>query len=338
MQCTLQHDHKPLETFLSRGMKIAKLDRWAMLLQEYDIRFIHIKDKDNILADTISRLHTVDIYEDPAEVRSQCPPVSKSQLESRKVTDKLQLLDTRTAQQLLNITSKTLRRLQKQDRFCKKKVHKLKTGIHNEFYLNSKNILKKKTVVNNMEVNNIVIPTPLTYTLLHNCIGHQGCARTFNMLKHKFWWKGMRLDVRNYIYNCITCSKNLPNTACHPQLHLEIPKVPFACITIDTIGKLPTTSSGNRYALTCIDLLTSYIIAVPVPNKAAESVLEAYLSVISDHRVLEIVNDCTLVVESPDGKTILFNINDTKPISARAATDNALQDFKLSAMKKEHTH
>ena len=85
----------------------------------------------------------------------------------------------------------------------------------------------------------------------------------------------MRLDVRNHINSCITSSKNLPNTACHPQLHLEIP---LACITIDTIGKLPTTSSGKRYALTCIDLLTSYVIAVPLPNKAAESVVEAYLS------------------------------------------------------------
>ena len=98
------------------------------------------------------------------------------------------------------------------------------------------------------------------------------------MLKHKFWWKGMRLDVKNYIKKCITCSKNLPNTACHPQLHLEIPKVPFACIAIDTIGKLPTSSKGNRYALTCIDLLMSYVIAVPIPNKAAESVVEAYFS------------------------------------------------------------
>ena len=42
------------------------------------------------------------------------------------------------------------------------------------------------------------------------------------------------------------CSKNLPNISCHPQLHLEIPKVRFACIAIDTIGKVPTTSSGNR--------------------------------------------------------------------------------------------
>ena len=40
----------------------------------------------------------------------------------------------------------------------------------------------------------------------------------------------------------------------------------------------PQPSSGNRYALTYINLLTSYVIAVPIPNKAAESVVEDYLS------------------------------------------------------------
>ena len=63
----------------------------------------------------------------------------------------------------------------------------------------------------------------------------------FKMLKQTVWWKGMRLDVKININSCITCSKNLPYTAHHPQLHSEIPKVPFACIAIDTIGKLPTT-------------------------------------------------------------------------------------------------
>ena len=50
------------------------------------------------------------------------------------------------------------------------------------------------------------------------------------------------------------------------------------CIAIDTIGKLPVTTTGNEYALTCIDLLTSYVIAVPIPDKTAKSMVEAYLS------------------------------------------------------------
>ena len=62
------------------------------------------------------------------------------------------------------------------------------------------------------------------------------------------------------------------------HLHLEIPEIPFTCIAIDTIGQLPTTSSKNKYALTCIDLLMSYMIAVPMLDKTADSVVEAYLS------------------------------------------------------------
>ena len=51
-----------------------------------------------------------------------------------------------------------------------------------------------------------------------------------------------------------------------------------------------------------------------------------------------IVNKCTLLVKSPDCKTRQININNAKPVLATAAVDNALQDFKLSGVKREHTH
>ena len=120
-----------------------------------------------------------------------------------------------------------LQNLQKQDKFCKKKLCELHTGVKSHFYLNSNNVLKRKIIVNNLEVNTIVIPSPLIYTLMHefhNCKGHQGSVRMFNMPKRKFWWKGMRIDIKHHINNCFTCSKNLPNIAHHPELHLEIPK------------------------------------------------------------------------------------------------------------------
>ena len=86
------------------------------------------------------------------------------------------------------------------------------------------------------------------------------------------------MNDKYHISNCMTCSKNLPNILCHPQLHLEIPRILFTCIAIDTIGKLPTTHSGNKYAPTCTHLLTSYVIAVPMLDKSANSVVEVYLS------------------------------------------------------------
>ena len=261
-------------------MKIAKLDRWAMLLQKYDITFVHIAGKDKILVGTFSRLCTLDIYE--KEIETQHPPAVKTTITQQEGTiDLIQHIDSAPLMQSLNMNSTTLQMLQKQDKFYKNKACELLLGANSSFYLNPEGILKHTLVINNLEVSTIVVPLTLTNTLLHkfhDCKGHQGCARALNTLKRKFWWKGMQKHVKYHISNCITCSKNLPNVLCHPQLHLEIPKIPFAGTAICTIGKLPTTSSGYRYALTCIDLLTSYVIAVPMPEKKADSVVEVYLS------------------------------------------------------------
>ena len=59
---------------------------------------------------------------------------------------------------------------------------------------------------------------------------------------------------------------------------------------------------------------------------------------VSDYRVLKILNEQTLLVDSLDGKTRQININDAKPVSATAATDNALEDFKQLTMRREQTH
>ena len=146
VKCTQRCDDKSLEPFLSTGMKIAKLDRWAILLQEYDITFIHIKGKDNILTDAISRLNTINIYRDPTEDRLQHSPTAQNTAHYSNATDSIQLLYSRTTQQLLNVTTKILQNLQKQGRFCRKKESELHTGLQNKFYLNNKNILKRKNM------------------------------------------------------------------------------------------------------------------------------------------------------------------------------------------------
>ena len=59
---------------------------------------------------------------------------------------------------------------------------------------------------------------------------------------------------------------------------------------------------------------------------------------VSDYRVLNIINEHILLIQSPDGKTRKININDAKPVSAISAADNALQDFKQSVLRRECTH
>ena len=48
-------DHNPL-TFLSRVKQNQRLIRWSLFLQAYDLNISHIKGKDNVVADTLSRI------------------------------------------------------------------------------------------------------------------------------------------------------------------------------------------------------------------------------------------------------------------------------------------
>ena len=173
-KCTLCCDHKPLEPFLSRGMKIAELDRWVMLLQEYDITFVHIKRKDNIFGDAISRFHTIDIYKKATETQhSHAVKMADPQLDD--TVEQIQHVNSSPLLQSLNMNSTTLHTLQKQDKFCKNKVCKLHSGIGSSFYPNTEGILKCTSAVNNLEVSTIVVPLALTNTLIHkfhDCRGH----------------------------------------------------------------------------------------------------------------------------------------------------------------------
>ena len=59
-----------LEPFLTTGMSNHVLDRWALELQQFNIKFNHIEGKKNVVADTISRLKTLNLYEKNQEVNS----------------------------------------------------------------------------------------------------------------------------------------------------------------------------------------------------------------------------------------------------------------------------
>ena len=107
-KCTLRCHHKPLEPFLIRGMRIAKLDRWVMLLQEYDITFVHIRGKDNTLADAISRLCTINVYETALENKQHHSLGTQDATHSSQKAEQIQQLDSAMPLQLLNMNTTTL--------------------------------------------------------------------------------------------------------------------------------------------------------------------------------------------------------------------------------------
>ena len=52
---------------------------------------------------------------------------------------------------------------------------------------------------------------------------------------------------------------------------------------MDLIGQFPTTENGNNYCLTACCAFTDYLFCIPIPNKEAETVVQAYLKHIYAH-------------------------------------------------------
>ena len=48
-------DHNPLKFLNTFRNKNARLTRWSLLLQEKDLEIVHIKGKDNVIPDALSR-------------------------------------------------------------------------------------------------------------------------------------------------------------------------------------------------------------------------------------------------------------------------------------------
>ena len=63
-ECTLYCDHKLLAPFLTTGMKSKTMDRWALKLQQYSIKFQHVAVKDNVITDAILCLQTANLYKE----------------------------------------------------------------------------------------------------------------------------------------------------------------------------------------------------------------------------------------------------------------------------------
>ena len=165
-----------------------------MLLQEYAITFVHIKGKDNILADAISRLCTLDIYKKAMETQHSTA-VKTTTTQQEDTIEHIQQTDSAPLLQSLNMDSATYVHYKNKIGSVKIKHVNYIQALNSSFYLNTDSILKHTLTINNLELRMTVVPLALTNMLIHefhNCRGHQGCARTLNALMRKCWWKACK--------------------------------------------------------------------------------------------------------------------------------------------------
>lgn len=110
--------------------------------------------------------------------------------------------------------------------------------------------------------------------------GHKGVSKTYKRIRYNHYWKGMKGDIQRYIKNCRNCQlKKLVRVKTkQPMTLTDTPDNAFDKISMDIMGPLPTSHSGNTYILTIQDLLTKYSVAVPLRHAGAIDVAEALVN------------------------------------------------------------
>ncbi len=102
--------------------------------------------------------------------------------------------------------------------------------------------------------------------------GHLGYKKTFEKIFQRFYWFGMREDVRIYIASCEVCGANsLPNH--HPKAPLGDMRVgaPLDRLSTDVLGPLPLTQRGNRYILVVTDHFSKWVELTATPDQTAQT-------------------------------------------------------------------
>lgn len=103
-------------------------------------------------------------------------------------------------------------------------------------------------------------------------------AKTYRRIRHRYYWPRMRTEVETHVQRCRNCQikKLVRKKTRQPMVLTDTPDAAFDKISMDVMGPLPTSHSGNSYILTIQDLLTKYSLAIPLEHAGAVDIVEAF--------------------------------------------------------------
>ena len=181
----------------------------------------------------------------------------------------------------LPLKQKQLRQLQMNDEYCRDVAKKLHKDIElQKIFIKEEGVLYRLWIEDGRTFKCILVPQVLQDFMIilgHDYSGHNGSRRTYNCLKRQYYWPGIRKQIFRHCKKCKECM--LQNQG-QPEKcfgHFDSPDLPMEFICMDLVGPIhPPSSRGNKYVLTVIDMLTGFTIAVPIKNKNAETICDAY--------------------------------------------------------------
>lgn len=125
----------------------------------------------------------------------------------------------------------------------------------------------------------LVIPTPNRKKIMYEnhdvpTSGHLGVHKTYCRIFERYYWPGMKKDIKYYVRTCVTCGANKHSNEAKPGLCGQFKEIdfPFQCISLDFMGPFPRSKKGNTQLLVVTDWFTKFILVQPMAKATATAV------------------------------------------------------------------
>lgn len=298
---TLVTDHAALSLLRNHRDPHHRLARWVAQLQGFEFDVVYKKGSLHLDADCMSRLvdrpdPVVDV--DHADcVRSICEISSQEFLDNE--------LQQQNDEAQLDIRSE-----QREDSYCNKYIEILESTTLSvaEKRRRARNFTMQDELLYRVQYDDIfllVIPERRRSAVLLSChdiplAGHLGFSKTFSVIKCRYYWPKMRSDVKKYVLSCADCQRRKASNVRKQGFTRPLPIAEdvFDTVGIDLITKLPRSHSGFNTIFVCTDNLSKYVIAVPIKDELAQTIVHTFFNqVIAKH-------GCPRVVLSDRGANI----------------------------------
>ena len=247
---------------------------------------MHIKGKSNVLANTLSRLISIDPdvklepelegYEFGQYCFEELPKAS-----SYMINDVIagQVIEAHNADITEPITTYSIPlptfkkcKLQESDEKICQLHHWIEKGhlADSGYFIDPEDdLLRWRISDNSQNFELVVLPNSLISTALllaHDHTGHNGFRRMYAALKQWYYWKGMKKDVLIHCKYCQVCAKQKVERTKYIKENFKPGSMPMEFISMDLVGRLLRTSSGHEY-----------VFCIPLKTKTAEEIVDKYL-------------------------------------------------------------
>ena len=263
---TMVTDHKPLELIWNnpRSKPPARIERWGLRLQPYNLKVEYRKGSDNP-ADYMSR-HPI-----PAQAPTKNTRATKIAEEyvnfiMHNSTPKAMTLDEIKCETLKDETLQKVSTLIRNNTWhtvTKDTVLRQYEHVKSELTL-----LHENDII--LKGSRIVIPSALEHRVLQLAHeAHQGITKTKALLRERVWFPNIDRQAEAMVRNCLACQANTPETHNEPLQMSELPDTVWQDVSADFYGPLPT----GEHLLVIVDEYSRYPVVEVMHSTSANSVI-----------------------------------------------------------------